>query len=177
MTGCVNESTITLKTIEIPIAHTIEDLIGCDDDNDGISEYFDTSNVESQVLKDQTGMEISYYDQNGIEIEGPLPNYYTNTIPYNEVLTVRVTDPKTTCFSETILQLKTLTKPTINQPGNLYACDQGNGYAEFDTSHIEQILIGNQAGLIVKYFDAQYNQLPSPLPLLFKNTVSNSANN
>jgi gliding motility-associated-like protein len=52
----------------------------------------------------------------------------------------------------------------------LYACDQGNGYAEFDTSHIEQELIGNQTGLTIQYFDSDNNPLPSPLPILFQNT-------
>jgi hypothetical protein len=39
----------------------LQEIIGCDDNNDGISEYFDTSNVESKVLGNQTGMKVTYW--------------------------------------------------------------------------------------------------------------------
>jgi gliding motility-associated-like protein len=164
--NCYNEATFKLLVNPLPIAQHLDVLVGCDDDNDGISEYFDTSGVESQVLNGQTGMSVSYFDQNGND----LPNPYTNSNPFNEFITVRVTDNSSGCYADIRLQLETATQPNINQPDELYACNIGNGYAEFDTSLIEQELIGSQTGLTIQYYDINNNPLPSPLPSLFQNT-------
>jgi len=115
-------------------------------------------------------MEISYYDNNGVQLPSPLPNPFTNTETYNQNLTVRVTNSQTGCFNETILTLETSLQPSINQPQNLYACDEGNGFGSFDTSLLESQLIGNQTGLLISYMDEQGNSLPSPLPTTFQNT-------
>jgi gliding motility-associated-like protein len=169
-TQCSNVTTFKLIVNPLPIANSLNVLYACDDNNDGISEYFDTSNIESQVLNGQTEMAVSYSDQSGNELSNPLPNPYTNTNPFNELITVRVTDINTTCYTEMILELQTSLQPSINQPDNLYDCNEGNGYAEFDTSTIEQQLIGNQTGLTIQYYDSNNNPLPSPLPILFQNT-------
>lgn len=171
-TNCSSEITINLIVNDNPVANQMSTIHGCDDNNDGISEYFDTSNVASQALNGQTGMTVSYFDQNGNELPNPLPNPYTNSEPFNEFIIVRVTDNNSTCYAETSLELETVTQPNINQPENLYACDQGNGYAEFNTSNVEQQLIGSQTGLTIEYFDSDNNPLPSPLPTLFQNTES-----
>lgn len=169
-TSCSSEININLIMDDNPELNQLPIIYGCDDNNDGVSEYFDTSNIESQVLNDQTGMTISYFDQNGNELPSPLPNPFTNSNPFNELITVRLTNNNSTCYSETTLELQTVTQPNINQPDNLYACDPGNGYAEFDTSAIEQQIIGNQAGLEIQYYDSDNNPLPSPLPTFFQNT-------
>lgn len=168
--NCYNESSFDLIVNPLPEANQLQIIYGCDDNNDGISEYFDTSNVESQILNGQTDKLVSYFDQTGNELPNPLPNPYTNSAAFNELITVRVTDNNSTCYAETTLQLQTVTQPNINQPNNLYSCDQGNGYAEFNTSSIEQQLIGNQTGLSIQYYDSDNNPLPSPLPELFQNT-------
>lgn len=168
--NCYNESSFDLIVNPLPEANPLQILYGCDDNNDGISEYFDTSNIESQVLNGQTGMSVSYFDQSGNELPNPLPNPYTNSNVFNELITVRVTNNNTNCYTETILQLQTVTQPNISQPDNLYACDQGSGYAEFDTSSIEQQVIGNQTGLAITYYDSNNNPLPSPLSVVFQNT-------
>ncbi|MCC9065067.1 FG-GAP-like repeat-containing protein [Flavobacterium piscisymbiosum] len=169
---CFIETKINLIASPLPIANTLSLLIGCDDNNDGISEYFDTSAIEKNVLNGQTGMEVTYYDNLGIQLSSPLPNPFTNTIPYNQNITVRVTNKSTSCWTETNLELKTSSKPIINTPDNLYACDEGKGFATFNTSNIESQLIGNQSGLTIEYKDDRGNILPSPLPENIKNTIA-----
>ncbi|MGE5943696.1 MAG: T9SS type B sorting domain-containing protein [Flavobacteriales bacterium] len=169
-TDCYNEATFKFIVNPLPIANILTELIGCDDNNNGISEYFDTSNIESQVLGNQTGLQVSYFDVNGNPLPSTLPNPYTNTIPNEELITVRVTNPITTCFSETSVTLKTASQPQINQPQTIYACDLGNGYANFDLAQIETEITGNQSGLKITYFDAGNNPLLSPLPSTFQNT-------
>lgn len=171
-TNCYNESTFKLLVNPLPVANILEEIIGCDDNNDGISEYFDTSNIKNIVLGNQTGMEVTYFDVIGNQLPSPLPNPYTNSISNNETLTVRVTNPLTNCYSDTPLVLETATQPQINKPSSRYACDEGNGFASFDTSTIETEIIGNQSGLKIMYFDSNGKELPSPFPGSFKNAQS-----
>ncbi|MBK0369494.1 T9SS type B sorting domain-containing protein [Flavobacterium agrisoli] len=173
-TNCYNESKFKLIVSPVPVANSLQELIGCDDNNDGISEYFDTSKIETIVLGNQQGLKVSYFDTNGNALTSPLPNPYTNTTKNGEVITVRVTNISSNCYQETPLVLKTTSQPQINKPINKYACDEGNGYATFDMSTIEAEIIGNQSGLKITYFDSNGNQLPSPLPTLFKNTQPKS---
>lgn len=170
LTNCHNETTFKLIVTPLPIANTLTDIIGCDDNNDGIFEYFDTSTIETEVLNGQTGMEISYFNEFGNQLASPLPNPYTNTKANQETITVRVTDPQTGCYAETFLHLITSAKPLINQPATLYACDIGNGIALFNTSTIEHQLKGNQTGLLIFYSDENGMALPSPLPANYQNT-------
>jgi gliding motility-associated-like protein len=169
---CYQEKNFNLLISSKPIANSLTALIGCDDNNDGISEYFDTSNVESSVLGTQTGMKVSYFNAIGNQLPSPLPNPYTNTVANQEIIRVRVTNLQTTCYSETFLNLTTSTKPQITKPVPLYTCDDGNGFGVFDTSSIENQLIGNQKNLLISYSDQNGNVLPSPLPLNFQNTVA-----
>lgn len=170
ITYCYNETTFKLIVNPLPIANSLVELIGCDDNNDGISEYFDTSQIETLVLGNQSGMQVLFYDSNGNPLSSPLPSPFTNSVAYQETMTVRVTNPSTGCFAETPLLMKTMTKPQINQPESLYTCDEGNGIGTFDTSNIENQLIGNQTGLNILYYDVNGNALPSPLPTSFVNT-------
>lgn len=171
-TNCFTESTFKIIVNPIPTANILQEIIGCDDNSDGISEYFDTSNVEANVLGNQTGMVVNYYDNQGNPLPSPLANPFTNRVPNQETITARVTNPQTNCYSETFLNLITSNKPLINQPKILYACDEGNGFSHFDTSTIENQLIGNQTNLLISYLDENAKVLPSPLPINYKNTVA-----
>lgn len=168
---CYTDITINLIVDPIPTAFELDDLLGCDDNGDGISEYFDTSEVETIVIGNQTNVSVSYFDASGNALANPLPNPFTNTTPFNQNITVRVTNTMTDCYDETILTLNTSAQPSINQPNDLYACDEGNGISHFDTSSVENELIGTQTGLVVSYFDQEGNTLPSPLPVSFQNTT------
>lgn len=171
-TNCYIESTFKLFVSVLPKANPLPELLGCDDNNDGISQYFDTSNIEAAVLGNQTGMKVSYFNSSGNQLPNPLSNPYTNTINDKETITVRVTNSLTNCYVETPLILKTASQPKISKPLNKYACDEGNGFATFDMSNLETEIIGNQSGLKITYFDVNENPLPSPLPTLFRNTQS-----
>ena len=161
---------------ETPIAYNIDPLLGCDENNDGFSEYFETSLIENQVIGNQSeacfNILVSYYDEQGNELPSPLPNPFTNTTPNSQDITVRVSNAlNSNYFSETTLTLQTTSGPSINSPLNLFACDEGNGIGVFDTSLIENQLIGNQTDLLISYYDENGNSFPSPLPLMLENTT------
>lgn len=170
--NCFTESTFNLIVSILPKANPLQEIIGCDDNNDGISEYFDTSNVASNVLENQTGMLLNYFDSNGNQLPNPLPNPYTNSIPNRETITVRVTNPQTNCYAETLVGLVTSIKPIINQPKTIYACNQGDGFSFFDTSDVENQIITNKSAYIISYKDENGNILPSPLPINYQNTIA-----
>lgn len=170
LVNCYNETTFKIIVNPLPITNPLDDIIGCDDNSDGISEYFDVTGVESKVLGGQSGMEVSYYDANGNVIPSPLPNPYTNTVPNQEALTVRVTNTITQCFSETQLRLTTSEKPNISTPLDKYACDEGNGISTFDLSGLENEIIGNQNDLNVYYFDSSGNEVTSLISSNYNNS-------
>lgn len=173
-TNCSGETTFKLIVNPLPTANSLPELLGCDDNNDGISEYFDTSNIEAVVLGNQIGTKVSYFNAIGAPLPSPLPNPYTNTTANQETIIVRVINSLTNCYAETSLVLKTRSQPKINKPVNKYACDEGSGFATFDMFNLETEIIGNQSGLKITYFDSNGNQLSNPLPALFKNTQSKS---
>lgn len=163
------------KSIEVfkPIrAYPMETIFSCEDiQGTGFSSTFDTSDVESTVLGEQTGMEVSYFDLDGNPLSSTLSNPFQNTMPNSQIIIVKVLNPNTNCYAETQLQFKALSIPVINKPLNLYACNQGGGHATFDTSSIEFQLTEEQTESYIEYFDMNGNKLPSPLPLSYHNTV------
>ncbi|RKN81789.1 T9SS type B sorting domain-containing protein [Ulvibacterium marinum] len=160
------ETAFDLIVNPMPVAHALPDLIVCDDD--GFAE-FDTSEVVGVVVGSQTGMEVSYFDAQGLTLPNPLPDPYTNTVPYQETITVRVTDPLSNCYAETPLTLRVSDTPTVGNPSNLYACDEGNGFAQFDVSSIETQIIGTQTGLNVSYLDTQGQALQGFPSISYRN--------
>ena len=167
-TNCTSEAVFDLYVDFKPMAFDLPDLIGCDENGDGISEYFDISNIESTILGNQSGMDVSYFDSKGNNI---IPtNPFTNTVPFQEVLTVRLTHPFTQCFAETKLILKTSSKPQINTPKDVYACDEGGGTSTFNLSSIENDIVGNQNNLRVYYYDVLGNEITNSITSNFQNT-------
>ncbi|RAR51011.1 T9SS type B sorting domain-containing protein [Flavobacterium lacus] len=75
---CGEETSLTFVVDKLPlIANPIPDQISCDidDDEDGFFN-FDTTTFSSILLGSQTGMIVTYFDENGIEIN-PLPTTFT----------------------------------------------------------------------------------------------------
>ncbi len=150
------DTTFDLIVNPMPMAHALPDLIVCD--NDGFAE-FDTPEVEGVVVGNQTGMQVSYLDTQGFPLPYPLPNPYTNTVPYLEVIKVRVTNPLTGCYAEIPLTLRASDAPSVQSLPNIYACDQGDGHAFFDTSGIETLILGERGELQISYLDADGQEL------------------
>ncbi|MEO1011126.1 MAG: T9SS type B sorting domain-containing protein [Bacteroidota bacterium] len=148
--GCYAETSFDLIVNPLPVAHALQDIVVCD--NNGIAE-FDTSSVEGTVVGHQTGMEVSYLDAQGSTLPNPLPNPYTNTTPYQEIITVQVTNSLTGCMAETFLTLRTSDTLDIPSLPDVYACDEGSGYAQFDVSSIETQIIDSLTGLNVSYLN------------------------
>lgn len=168
---CTEETTVQLIVDPTPIAHPVIALLGCDDNNDGISAAFDTSVVEQTVLGSQTGMVVTYKDASGNSLPSPLPNPFTNTTPNMQTITIRVTNPLTGCYKETPLVLNTSNKPAVTIIGDVYACDEGNGFGTFDFADIEQQILGTLTGVSLSFTLPDNSTLVHPLPATYRNAV------
>ncbi len=94
---------VKIKPLEIvpPSVNTPDPYIACDENGDGFAE-FDLSDLQQDILEDQTDLEISYFDKEGNSLPSPLPDKFTNTIKGNQIITARVTDVDNSCASVTI---------------------------------------------------------------------------
>lgn len=157
---------IKLHVEPIPIANEVAIDRHCDDDFDGYFP-FDTSKIEATVLNGQTGMIVSYLDENGQVLPSPLPNPF---LTKSQTITIRVMDsnskaPNGACSAETMLEFIVDKKPVANPVENFIECDDDtDGLFPFDTSTIETDILKGQTGMSVSYMDENGNPLSSPLP-------------
>lgn len=164
---------ITLNVEKVPVANPITLSPECDNDKDGLFS-FDTSNIQSTIIGNQTNIAVSYFDESGVELSSPLPNPFTTA---SQKITARVANTNSKdldgqCFDETEINFIVNAVPTANTIDVQEACDDDfDGITAFDTSLIESTIVGSQTSLVVKYFDKNNNALPSPLPNPF-NTSS-----
>jgi len=105
---CFDETTIVFTVEAAVVANNVSDLIICDDDTDGFYS-FDTSTIENEVLNGQTGLSITYTDQNGVILPSPLPNPYMSD---NKTITIRVENSiNPICYDETTFQIIVRERP------------------------------------------------------------------
>ena len=157
---------INLNVEKIPIANSVILNPECDSDRDGYY-AFNTSNIHSTIIGNQTNVSVSYFDESGAQLPSPLPNPF---ITKSQNITAKVTntssqDKDGQCFDETTISFIVNTVPIANPIATQEQCDTDfDGVFDFNTSLIESTILGNQTGLIIKYFDENDNPLPSPLP-------------
>lgn len=141
---CYSETTFDLIVNPLPVLTNIPDLTSCENNTDGFAD-FNLSDVESIVLGDQAGMTVEYYNGYGNQIPSPLPNPYINSIPNQEIITVRVINDTTDCYNETTFTLNVNELPVANPLDSIIGCNDNNdGISEyFDTSLVESIVLGD----------------------------------
>ena len=157
---------ISLNVEQVPIANSVIINPECDNDRDGFF-AFDTSNIQSTIIGNQTNVSVRYFDENNIELPSPLPNPFITAS--QEVRAVvensSSNDINGKCSDETMLDFIVNSVPVANSVAVQEECDTDfDGVYAFDTSNIESTIIGGQTGLIISYFDENGTVLPSPLP-------------
>ncbi|WP_282075791.1 T9SS type B sorting domain-containing protein [Maribacter aquivivus] len=97
-----NPITLTVNN-DGPTANDIDDIVLCDTDTDGFATFnLDLVAIESQVVGNQTGLTVSYFNATGNQIA--LTNSFDNTTANQQDITVRV-EASETCFDETVFSL------------------------------------------------------------------------
>lgn len=158
---------ITLTVEALPIANPVTIDRQCDDDDDGLYP-FDTSLIETTLLNGQTGVTVSYFDENNIPLPSPLPNPFLST---SQTITIQVSNsttqaPDGPCYDETTLEFIVDQSPVANTVTIAPVCDDesNDGFYDFDTSTIQSEILGIQTNMQVHYYDTNGNELSSPLP-------------
>ena len=157
---------IVLNVDTIPTANPVILAPQCDDDRDGLY-HFDTSNIQSTIIGSQSNVAVIYVDKNGNTLPSPLPNPFISS---SQKITARITnslsqDPAGKCYDETTIDFVVNTVPLANNITPQIACDTDfDGMYSFDTSSIQNTIVGNQTNIKVSYYDEKGNTLSSPLP-------------
>lgn len=163
---------ISLNVEKAPIANPVTISPECDNDRDGLFS-FNTSTIQSTIIGTQTNVAVTYYDENGKQLSSPLPNPF---ITASQTITAKITNtlsknPIEKCSNETTLNFVVNAVPIANPVPSQENCDDDtDGMFGFNTSLIENTIIGTQTGMVLKYFDENDIALPSPLPNPFFTT-------
>jgi gliding motility-associated-like protein len=106
--ACSAETTLHFMVDKKPVANPVENLVECDDDVDGLFP-FDTSAIETDILKGQTGMSVSYVDENGDPLSSPLPNPFLTS---SQTITATVENKlNSNCVATTTINFTVHSKP------------------------------------------------------------------
>jgi len=145
-----NVSSPPLETGEIIIvvANAPSPIAVCDGNNDGFA-VFDLLSKDAEVLGEQTGLIVSYYETQADAASNTNtianPSAYTNSIPTNQTVFVRITDTSSGAFDLTSLELIVQLSPTPIEPNPLEICDINNdGFAVFDLTVLIPEILGSQ---------------------------------
>ena len=129
-----NDYTITTFDIivnELPITTFIDDLEGCDDDDDGLTQ-FDLESQTTQILgsQDPTQFIVSYYNSlsDALDNTNTLISPYTNSTANAQTIFVRITNTETGCFTTNNFSLIVNNcSPTFNwSSDDYYITSNGN---------------------------------------------------
>ena len=172
---------VTLTVEKLPVANPITDYKECDEiSNDGIF-TFNTATLQADLLKGQTNVTVTYFDENNNPLPSPFPSNFSTrsqTIKARVTNTITNTNNGIPCYDETTIKFIVDVHPVANAVTIPAACDDANpsdtdGQNAFDTSTIESQLLNGQTGMVVRYFDANNTPLPSPLPNPFITATQN----
>ncbi|QNM84711.1 T9SS type B sorting domain-containing protein [Polaribacter pectinis] len=157
---------ISLNVEKVPVANPVTINPECDNDRDGFY-LFDTSTIDAKIKGSQTDVAITYFNEKGKQLSSPLPNPFktaSQTISA-KIINTASKDEDGQCYDETSINFIVNSVPIANPVVAQERCDDDtDGIVNFDTSTIENTILGTQTGLVVKYFDSNNNLLPSPLP-------------
>ncbi|MEO9571149.1 MAG: T9SS type B sorting domain-containing protein [Polaribacter sp.] len=124
---CYEETILNFVVNSVPIANSIAPLEECDDDYDGVYS-FDTSSIESTIIGSQTGLIITYFDENDVALPSPLPNPFNTN---SQTIRVRLENPiYDICFEETTINFVVREKPTVNLITDDIICMGNNSQLE-----------------------------------------------
>ncbi|WP_218841800.1 T9SS type B sorting domain-containing protein [Winogradskyella ursingii] len=152
--ACYDETTLSFVVDAAAVAYPMSDFLECDNNNDG-SVSFDTSNIESLVLNGQSGMSVSYFDENGNTLPSPLPDPFTSE---SQTITIRVENVlSTSCYDETTVNFVVTQQPVANAITDDFVCDDVSNDGEHIfvlSEYDEQMLNGQSSSQFeIRYFE------------------------
>ncbi|HWS59651.1 MAG TPA: T9SS type B sorting domain-containing protein, partial [Flavobacterium sp.] len=123
---CSSKTTIDFIVDDLPEAFAVPTsaTTACDDDANPATQDgkfpFNTSTIESTILKGQTGMKVSYFDKNGNPLSSPLPNPFLTDTQNITAKVENILNPN--CFATTVLNFVVNPLPIVNDV-EIIQCD------------------------------------------------------
>lgn len=133
-TACSVITTITFVVEKLPKVFSLPSSLTsiCDDESnpllqDGIAS-FDTSMFEALLLGGQSGLSVSYVDEEGVVLPSPLPNPFLSA---TQNLTVIINNPANEfCSSSALVPLIVYPKPFISLLGTELICSDATTFTK-----------------------------------------------
>jgi gliding motility-associated-like protein len=177
-TDCFDTTSFTIEVFDTPTANTADNLLQCDDDNDGFF-TFDLSLNDTLILGTQNASEVSitYHESLADADSGSsaLAIPHTNISNPQTIFARIENNINTDCFDTISFTIEVFDTPTANVTDNLLQCDDDNdGFWSFDLSVNDALVLGAQdvTQFSITYFESQANadSRTSFLSLPFTNT-------
>ena len=134
------------------MAHSVSDIIVCDDATNNGLVNFDTSTIEASILNGQSGMHVSYFDSDGMALPSPLPNPFTTA---TQSITVRVENQlSASCYDETVINFIVSQQPIANPIADDFVCDDAlnDGEHIFTLPDYDSQILNDQSSAIFEVF-------------------------
>lgn len=177
-TGCFYVYDFTLQINPLPIANQPNDMEACDDDsNDGL-EAFDIESQTNAVLGSQSPNDftVTYYlnPTDAANAENAVISMFTGT--NEQLISVRIENNETGCFSLTDFTLIVNPHPNVPQP--LTECDiDYDAMTPFNLTSVEpELLAVPNPDNIITYFTSLNDLQTDTDPILDPTNYSNTSN-
>jgi gliding motility-associated-like protein len=166
-------NTYDYTQIKKPEVNAIPILTSCADLGNGLSSGFNMSSIEKDLVENPNDFVFSYKDKLGNNLPSPLPINYSNKDPFSEIIYIRVGNKNNpNCYKDTQIELQTISSFTLNKIPDLFACDpKESGYAVFNLSKINSLLVDNPMLYTFSYFDSTGNDISALINESYKNTT------
>ncbi len=157
-TGCHTVNSFNIEVIVAPTASQPNDIIICDNDQDGYSIINLDAKIQ-EVVSSTTGLNISFHTSFSDADSPTSVNPIQNTASYNantQTIYIRVADAisATGCYAIVPLEVIVNTLPNIPAISNYQICeDDGDIYANFLLSEKDAEILNGQTGKEVYYFE------------------------
>ncbi|MFO7673887.1 MAG: hypothetical protein R6V74_09290, partial [Lutibacter sp.] len=157
ITECFNTLDFSISVNSGLAINSAENLIGCDDDNDGFYNF--NLSLNNSINPDPITNKISYFDnetdayRNNVSNE--LSQNYSNKIANNsETIWARIQNTISGCYSVTSFKIEIVALPVINSSFIFKQCDEdglADGFTDFNLNEANDFLTLGDTSLSVTY--------------------------
>ncbi|WGD33953.1 choice-of-anchor L domain-containing protein [Olleya sp. YS] len=173
--GCSATSALTIEVLPAPTTTTPNDIVICDDDQDGFSIINLTATI-SEMVTDTTNRTFTFHTSQ-VDAESNTAAI-TNETNYNadtQMVFCRIENSTTGCYSVEAITIYVNTLPVFDTISTLISCEtDGNQIGEFIFSEKDTEILNGQTGKEVLYFtsqaDADSGNNPIDKNAVFENT-------
>ncbi|WP_379953225.1 choice-of-anchor L domain-containing protein [Dokdonia sp. R78006] len=139
-TGCFSTTSMSIRSFPVPVAVTPADYEACDDDNDGVFDFFVLSSRDTEITGGDPSLSVAYYLTQADADNAPVGQeldaaMYINNDPFEQIIFARVFNA-IGCYDTTPLTLRVLNTPMPNENATPFALcdDNSDGLQIFDLS-------------------------------------------